>query len=86
MMNKKTRKLSKIPADVRAEIEPYFIDRTAIADEDGRRLPKLNDETADYVRKGLTVRLILHDHHFIFPLALLILTSPVCINSLLSFI
>lgn len=67
MMNKKTRKLSKIPADVRAEIEPYFIDRTAIADEDGRRLPKLNDETADYVRKGLTVRLILQPCHFIFP-------------------
>ncbi|KAJ0959905.1 hypothetical protein J5N97_000339 [Dioscorea zingiberensis] len=56
MMNKNTRRLSKIPEEVRAEIEPYFLERSAIIDEDSRKLPKLNDDTADYIRKGLTPR------------------------------
>uniref|UniRef100_A0A1D1Y7Z8 Acyl-[acyl-carrier-protein] hydrolase n=1 Tax=Anthurium amnicola TaxID=1678845 RepID=A0A1D1Y7Z8_9ARAE len=56
MMNKHTRRLSKIPEEVRAEIEPYFIERSDIVDEDNRKLPKLDDETADYVRKGLMPR------------------------------
>lgn len=54
MMNKQTRKLSKMPDEVRAEIGPYFIERTAIIDEDSRKLPKLHDDTAQYVREGLT--------------------------------
>ncbi|PKU72317.1 palmitoyl-acyl carrier protein thioesterase, chloroplastic [Dendrobium catenatum] len=56
MMNKQTRKLSKMPDEVRAEIGPYFIERTAIIDEDSRKLPKLHDDTAQYVREGLTPR------------------------------
>eukprot|EP00262_Sarcandra_glabra_P010419 TRINITY_DN2569_c0_g2_i1.p1 TRINITY_DN2569_c0_g2~~TRINITY_DN2569_c0_g2_i1.p1 ORF type:complete len:421 (+),score=67.04 TRINITY_DN2569_c0_g2_i1:324-1586(+) len=56
MMNKRTRRLSKIPEEVRGEIEPYFMERAAILDEDGRKLPKLDDSTADYVRTGLTPR------------------------------
>ncbi|XP_077211316.1 palmitoyl-acyl carrier protein thioesterase, chloroplastic-like [Tasmannia lanceolata] len=56
MMNKRTRKLSKIPEEVRGEIEPYFIEYAAILDEDSRKLPKLDDSTADYVRRGLTPR------------------------------
>lgn len=56
MMNKKTRKLSKMPDEVRAEIGPYFIERTAVIDEDSRKLPKLDDDTAQYVREGLTPR------------------------------
>lgn len=55
MMNKQTRRLSKIPDAVRAEIEPYFMDSAPIVDEDGRKLPKLYDSTADYIRTGLTV-------------------------------
>lgn len=55
MMNKHTRKLSKIPTEVREEIEPYFIDRLAITDEDSRKLQKVDDSRADYVRTGLTV-------------------------------
>lgn len=55
MMNKLTRRLTKIPEEVRGEIEPYFVERTIIVDEDGRKLPKLDNDTADYVRKGLTV-------------------------------
>lgn len=55
MMNKHTRKLSKIPTEVREEIEPYFSDRVAIVDEDSRKLQKIDDSCADYIRKGLTV-------------------------------
>ncbi|MQM19741.1 hypothetical protein Taro_052751 [Colocasia esculenta] len=56
MMNKQTRRLSKFPEEVRAEIEPYFVEQSAIVDEDNRKLPKLDDETADYIRRGLTPR------------------------------
>lgn len=55
MMNKLTRRLSKIPDEVRGEIEPYFLNSDPVVDEDNRKLPKLDDNTADYVRKGLTV-------------------------------
>lgn len=55
MMNKKTRKLSKLPDEVRAEIGNYFVDTPPIVDEDSRRLPKLTDSNADYIRTGLTV-------------------------------
>lgn len=55
MMNKQTRKLSKIPEEVRAEIGSYFVDRGPIIEDDSRKLAKLDDSTADYVRKGLTV-------------------------------
>lgn len=57
MMNKETRKLAKIPDEVRAEIRSYFVDAPPIIDEDSKRLPKLDDEKADYVRTGLTVSL-----------------------------
>uniref|UniRef100_A0A0A8Y1R3 Acyl-[acyl-carrier-protein] hydrolase n=1 Tax=Arundo donax TaxID=35708 RepID=A0A0A8Y1R3_ARUDO len=60
MMHKHTRKLARIPDEVRTEIGPYFFERTAIADEDNRKLPKLpehGDVTArKYVRTGLTPR------------------------------
>lgn len=46
-----------MPDEVRAEIGPYFIDRGAVIDEDSRKLPKLDHETAHYVRKSLTVSL-----------------------------
>ncbi|KAJ0030926.1 hypothetical protein Pint_13106 [Pistacia integerrima] len=56
MMNKKTRRLSKLPDEVRGEIEPYFVNSDAVVDEDSRKLPKLDDNTADYVRRGLSPR------------------------------
>ncbi|KAJ6810554.1 palmitoyl-acyl carrier protein thioesterase, chloroplastic-like [Iris pallida] len=56
MMNKNTRRLSKFPEEVRAELEPYFMDRVPVIDDDNRKLPKLDDDTADHVRKGLTPR------------------------------
>ncbi|CAH2038564.1 unnamed protein product [Thlaspi arvense] len=56
MMNKLTRRLSKIPEEVRGEIEPYFVNSDPVLAEDGRKLTKLDDKTADYVRSGLTPR------------------------------
>ena len=55
MMNKLTRRLSKIPDEVRGEIEPYFMNSPPVVEEDGRKLQKLDDNTADFVRTGLTV-------------------------------
>ncbi|KAJ3691937.1 hypothetical protein LUZ60_012287 [Juncus effusus] len=60
MMNKVTRKLSKIPPEVRNEIEPYFLDRQAIKDDDNRKFSKvegLNGYNAEkHLREGLTPR------------------------------
>lgn len=56
MMNKQTRKLSKLPDEVRAEIETYFVDTPPVVDEDSRKLPKLTGSNADYIRNGLTPR------------------------------
>ncbi|KAJ8504168.1 hypothetical protein OPV22_005054 [Ensete ventricosum] len=56
MMNKLTRRLSKIPEEVRAEIGPYFVDRDPIIDEDSRKVQKLQDDTADYIKRGLNPR------------------------------
>lgn len=56
MMNKETRKLSKIPDEVRAEIEHYFVDAPPVVEDDNIKLPKLEETNADYVRTGLTPR------------------------------
>ncbi|PAN04671.1 hypothetical protein PAHAL_1G082800 [Panicum hallii] len=60
MMHKHTRKLARFPDEVRTEIAPYFFERTAIADEDRRKLPKLPGNggamASKYVRTGLTPR------------------------------
>ena len=55
MMNKLTRKLSKIPEEVRGEIGPHFVNSAPVVEEDNRKLPKLVDNTADCIRSGLTV-------------------------------
>jgi fatty acyl-ACP thioesterase B len=67
MMNKLTRKLARIPDEVRTEIEPYFFEHAAIEDEDNRKFPKLPEHehatSAKYVRTGLTVSFaLLHAH------------------------
>lgn len=46
-----------MPDEVRAEIGRHFLDRAPIVEEDSRKLPKLNDETADSILTGLTVRI-----------------------------
>ena len=54
MMNKVTRRLSKIPEEVRAEISSYFVDSAPVVPEDNRKLTKL-DESANFIRTGLSV-------------------------------
>ncbi|KAL6861511.1 hypothetical protein ACP4OV_017211 [Aristida adscensionis] len=61
MMNKKTRRLSKMPDEVRAEIGPYFNERSAITEEQSEKLAKPGnnadvDATKQFIRKGLTPR------------------------------
>lgn len=56
MMNEETRKLSKIPGQVKTEIEVNFVDLPRVLDWDSKKLPKLDEITADYTRTGLTVR------------------------------
>uniref|UniRef100_A0A0D9WLP4 Acyl-[acyl-carrier-protein] hydrolase n=1 Tax=Leersia perrieri TaxID=77586 RepID=A0A0D9WLP4_9ORYZ len=59
MMNKNTRRLSKMPDEVRAEIGPYFNGHSAITEEQGEKLPKPGStfdgtDTKQFTRKGLT--------------------------------
>ncbi|KAH7424477.1 hypothetical protein KP509_11G010500 [Ceratopteris richardii] len=58
MMNQDSRKLSKMPDDVRAEITPYFLDRSVMSDESCLKIKKLDDR-APHVKSGLVPRL--HD-------------------------
>jgi len=60
MMNKNTRRLSKMPDEVRAEIGQYFNGRSAITDEQSEKLAKPGstvdgDAAKQFIRKGLTV-------------------------------
>ncbi|KAK9278399.1 hypothetical protein L1049_027964 [Liquidambar formosana] len=52
MMNKKTRRLSKMPEEVRAEISPWFIEKHAIQEDTPEKINKL-DPKAKYVNKDL---------------------------------
>ncbi|EEF36100.1 palmitoyl-acyl carrier protein thioesterase, chloroplastic [Ricinus communis] len=52
MMNEKTRRLSKMPEEVRAEISPWFIEKQAIKEEVPDKIAKLDDK-ARYVISNL---------------------------------
>ncbi|XP_050225911.1 palmitoyl-acyl carrier protein thioesterase, chloroplastic-like isoform X2 [Mercurialis annua] len=52
MMNDKTRRLSKMPEEVRAEISPWFIEKQAIKEEVAEKITKL-DEKARYMISNL---------------------------------
>lgn len=56
-MNRETRRLSKIPDEVRNELLPFYLNRAAIATEntDRENIEKLTDDTADRIRTGLAV-------------------------------
>ncbi|KAJ4957505.1 hypothetical protein NE237_024616 [Protea cynaroides] len=56
MMNKETRKLSRIPEGVRREMEPQFLHCSPIMDGDSSRLPKFDYSRMEHVRTGLTPR------------------------------
>ncbi|XVF09526.1 hypothetical protein REPUB_Repub07fG0101200 [Reevesia pubescens] len=53
MMNQQTRRLSKMPEEVRAEISPWFIEKNAIQEETPETIKKL-DNTAKYINSELT--------------------------------
>lgn len=54
MMNQKTRRLSKMPEEVRAEISPWFIEKKAIKEDVPEKIDKL-DNNAKYVNSDLKV-------------------------------
>ncbi|KAI9125689.1 hypothetical protein K1719_003107 [Acacia pycnantha] len=56
MMNKLTRRLSKLPDEVKGEMEGYLLNSDPVLKENNRKLPKLDENTADYIRTGLTPR------------------------------
>eukprot|EP00249_Psilotum_nudum_P011473 c23196_g2_i1 orf=1037-2104(+) len=56
MMNQDSRKLSKMPGDVRAEISPHFLDRSVLKDEPCQRISRIND-SAPYIKTGLVPKL-----------------------------
>lgn len=59
-MNRETRRLSKIPEEVKREVEPFHLNRVAIAmeDIDSEKIEKLNNDIADRIRSGLAVSAI----------------------------
>lgn len=54
MMNQKTRRLSKMPDEVRAEIGPWFIEKKAIEQYTPEKIERL-DGNAKYVISNLKV-------------------------------
>ncbi|KAL8123263.1 palmitoyl-acyl carrier protein thioesterase, chloroplastic-like [Apium graveolens] len=58
IMNRETRRLSKIPEEVKREVEPFHLNRVAIAveDIDSEKIEKLNNDTADRIKSGLAPR------------------------------
>ncbi|XP_051136074.1 palmitoyl-acyl carrier protein thioesterase, chloroplastic-like [Andrographis paniculata] len=58
IMNRETRRLSKIPEEVKKEVEPFYLNRAAITTEntDSDRIEKLTDETAQRIRTDLAPR------------------------------
>ncbi|KAF8655120.1 hypothetical protein HU200_061255 [Digitaria exilis] len=57
---RETRKLSKIPEEVRQEVLPFYLDRSIIAADasggGGSKIEKLTDSTAEHIRSGLAPR------------------------------
>ncbi|KAE9608587.1 putative oleoyl-[acyl-carrier-protein] hydrolase [Lupinus albus] len=58
VMNKETRRLSKLPDEVKQEGLPFNFSRRAIAIEetDTEKIEKLTDDTADGIRSGMAPR------------------------------
>lgn len=54
MMNRKTRRLSKMPEEVRAEVAPWFIEKQAIEEDAQEKIVKL-DKEAKYMNSDLKV-------------------------------
>lgn len=54
MMNRETRRLSKMPEEVRGEISPWFVETRAVREEALEKIDKL-DDNAKYVNSNLKV-------------------------------
>ena len=68
-MNRTTRRLSKIPDEVREELSPWFIEKQAINEDSHEKIVKLNKE-AEYMISDLKVQV----HIFLLHLQFLIKT------------
>ncbi|GJS27724.1 putative reverse transcriptase domain-containing protein [Tanacetum coccineum] len=53
MMNKETRKLSRFPQEVRAELDQYFLDAPPVVKLDTRNWSELDENIVDHVCSGL---------------------------------
>ncbi|KAG4984494.1 hypothetical protein AAZX31_10G254600 [Glycine max] len=53
MMNRKTRRLSKMPEEVRAEVSPWFIEKQAIKEDDVQEKIVKLDKEAKYMNSDL---------------------------------
>ncbi|XP_078429395.1 palmitoyl-acyl carrier protein thioesterase, chloroplastic-like [Wolffia australiana] len=56
MMNRHTRRLSKMPEEVKAEITPFFFERESIMPDDDKKLSKIDEEESTNVLTGLKAR------------------------------
>ncbi|KAL6587971.1 hypothetical protein OROMI_000949 [Orobanche minor] len=58
IMNRVTRRLGKIPDEVKKEVQPFYLNRAAISREDTDidKIEKLTDDTAEIIRTGLVPR------------------------------
>ena len=56
MMNQDTRRLSKMPDAVRAEISPWFLERSVMEEDDSTKRIPILDDTAPCRTSGLLVR------------------------------
>ncbi|KAK1416975.1 hypothetical protein QVD17_26095 [Tagetes erecta] len=54
MMNKETRRLSKFPYEVRAELEQHFLDTPPLVNQDAIKWSKHDQNIVDHVCNGLT--------------------------------
>ncbi|WOL04756.1 hypothetical protein Cni_G13478 [Canna indica] len=57
-MNRETRRLAKIPEQVREEVKPFYLDRKVFFDGScvNEKIDKLTEDTAEYIRSGLAPR------------------------------
>ncbi|TVT97621.1 hypothetical protein EJB05_29921 [Eragrostis curvula] len=58
MMNRETRRLSKMPDEVRQEVLPFYLERSIITADANKssKIEKLTDATAEHIRSGLAPR------------------------------
>ncbi|KAK7350713.1 hypothetical protein VNO77_09612 [Canavalia gladiata] len=58
IMNRQTRRLSKIPEEVKQELVPFYLNRLAVSSKeaDCEKIDKLNDDTAERIESGLAPR------------------------------